>query len=143
MPDTHEVGCHQQRRVAGHASQLRAYDFFNLLTGDALLAMPLLFISDDGKFVVQAAEDMPWQIERLGDADTRAFGLTPGASTLEAARAHFSNDAELALIVELREAGSVEAFYQSVATGFVTGKMILTLETELDPNVKTDALPGR
>lgn len=37
MHDTHEVGRHQQRRVAGHASRLHAYDFFNLLTGDALL----------------------------------------------------------------------------------------------------------
>ena len=37
MPNTHETGCHQQRRVAGHASRLHAYDLFNLLTGDALL----------------------------------------------------------------------------------------------------------
>jgi hypothetical protein len=37
MHDTHETGRHQQRRVAGHANRLRAYDFFNLLTGDALL----------------------------------------------------------------------------------------------------------
>lgn len=37
MHNTHETGCHQQRRVAGHASRLHAYDFFNLLTGDALL----------------------------------------------------------------------------------------------------------
>lgn len=37
MHDTHEVGRHQQRRVAGHASRVHAYDFFNLLTGDALL----------------------------------------------------------------------------------------------------------
>lgn len=37
MHDTHEVGRHQQRRVAEHASRVHAYDFFNLLTGDALL----------------------------------------------------------------------------------------------------------
>jgi len=37
MHDTHQARCHQQRRVSGHASQLQAYDFFNLLTGDALL----------------------------------------------------------------------------------------------------------
>jgi hypothetical protein len=37
MHDTHEIGRPQHRRVAGHASRLHAYDFFNLLTGDALL----------------------------------------------------------------------------------------------------------
>lgn len=37
MHDTHETGRHQLRRVSGHASRLHAYDFFNLLTGDALL----------------------------------------------------------------------------------------------------------
>lgn len=37
MHNTHKTGRHQQRRVAGHASRLHAYDFFNLLTGDALL----------------------------------------------------------------------------------------------------------
>lgn len=37
MYDTHETGRHQQGRIAAHASRLHAYDFFNLLTGDALL----------------------------------------------------------------------------------------------------------
>jgi hypothetical protein len=37
MHITHETQSHQQHRVGHHANQLRAYDFFNLLTGDALL----------------------------------------------------------------------------------------------------------
>lgn len=38
MHDTYEAGCHQQqRRVGEHAGRLHAYDFFNLLTRDALL----------------------------------------------------------------------------------------------------------
>lgn len=97
----------------------------------ALLAAPLLFVTDDGKPVEQAAEGLPWQIEVLGEGYARVFGLTPGASTLDAARARFGNDAEVALIVAPGESGSVEAFYQSVAAGGVTGKMILTLETTL------------
>lgn len=97
----------------------------------ALLAAPLLFISDDGKPVEQAAEGLPWQIEVLGEGYARVFGLTPGSSTLAEALARLGNDAEVALIVAPGESGSVETFYQSVAAGFVAGKMILTIETTL------------
>jgi len=37
MHSTHETPSHQQHRVGHHARHLHAYDFFNLLTGDALL----------------------------------------------------------------------------------------------------------
>jgi hemolysin D len=37
MHSTHEPRSHQQHRVEHHARHLYAYDFFNLLTGDALL----------------------------------------------------------------------------------------------------------
>lgn len=37
MHSTHETLSHQQHRVEHHARHLHAYDFFNLLTGDALL----------------------------------------------------------------------------------------------------------
>lgn len=97
----------------------------------ALLAAPLLLITDDGEPVEHAAEGLPWQIEVLGDGYARVFGLTPGISTLDEVRARLGNDAEVALIVAPGESGSVEAFYQSVTAGFVTGKMILTLETTL------------
>lgn len=97
----------------------------------ALLAAPLLLITEDGKPVEHAAEGLPWQIEVLGDGYARVFGLTPGVSTLDEVRARLGNDAEVALIVAPGESGSVEAFYQSVTAGFVTGKMILTLETTL------------
>lgn len=97
----------------------------------ALLAAPLLFITEDGKPVEQAAEGLPWQIDLIGEGYTRVFGLTPGVSTLDEAFARLGNDAEVALIVAPGESGSVEAFYQSVTAGFVTGKMILTLDTTL------------
>jgi hypothetical protein len=37
MYDTHEIERYQQHRMAGQANRLHAYDFFNLLTGEALL----------------------------------------------------------------------------------------------------------
>lgn len=97
----------------------------------ALLAAPLLFIANDGKPVDQAPEGMPWQIEALADGYSRVFGLTPGASTLDAAHGRFGADAEVALIVAPGESGSVEAYFERVTAGFVTGRMILTLETTL------------
>lgn len=97
----------------------------------ALLAVPLLFISNDGKPDEQSAEGLPWQIDVLPDGNTRVFGLTPGVSTLDDARSRFGVDAQIAMIIAQGETGSVEAYYESVKAGFVTGKMILTLETSL------------
>lgn len=97
----------------------------------ALLAAPLLFISDDGKPVQQDAEGLPWQIELLADGHSRVFGLSPGSSTLDDARARFGPDAQIAMIVAKGETGSVEAYYETLSAGFVTGKMILTLETTI------------
>ncbi len=95
-----------------------------------LLAAPLLFISDDGKRE-QSPEGLPWQIDLLTDGNTRVFGLTPGVSTLDDGRSRFGVDAQIAMIIAQGETGSVEAYYESVRAGFVTGKMILTLETSL------------
>jgi hypothetical protein len=97
----------------------------------ALLAAPLLFMSDEGKRVEPPAEGLPWQIDVLPDGNTRVFGLTPGVSTLEDAHSRFGVDAQIAMIIAQGETGSVEAYYESVKAGFVTGKMILTLETSL------------
>ncbi|MDP1651378.1 MAG: hypothetical protein Q8L56_01505 [Rhodocyclaceae bacterium] len=96
----------------------------------ALLAVPLLFMSDDaGKRPAESIAGAPWQIEILPDGTTRVFGLIPGRSTLDDARRQFGPDTQIALILAPGETGSVEAFYDKVSAGSVTGKMILTLET--------------
>lgn len=97
----------------------------------ALLAAPLLFIDRDAKAPALPAEGLPWQIEGLPDGLTRVFGLVPGGSTLEQARQRLGPDAQVAMIIAKGETGSVEAFYESITAGIVTGKMILTLETSL------------
>lgn len=95
-----------------------------------LLAVPLFFMSDDtGNPPAGSAAGAPWQIENLADGTTRVFGLIPGRSTLDDARRQFGPDAQIALILAPGETGSVEAFYDKVSAGIVTGKMILTLET--------------
>lgn len=97
----------------------------------ALLALPLLFMPDDGGRVEQPAEGLPWQIDKLPDGQTRVFGLIPGVSTLDEARRRLGPDAQVAMIVAKGETGSVEAYYETLAAGFISGKMILTLETTL------------
>lgn len=96
----------------------------------ALLAVPLLFVSDDpGKSPDAPAAGTPWQIELLPDGTTRVFGLIPGHSTLDDARRQFGPDVQIALLLAPGESGSLEAYYDKVSAGAVTGKMLLTLET--------------
>lgn len=94
-----------------------------------LLALPLLFLPDDAKLAPQPKEGMPWQIEKLPDGRTRVFGLVPGQSTLQNARERFGKDIKIALVVAPGESGSLEAYYESVTAGLITGKMVLTLDT--------------
>jgi hypothetical protein len=97
----------------------------------ALLALPLLFHSDDGGRNEVPAEGLPWQIDVLPDGATRVFGLTPGRSTLEDARKLLGGDVQVALVVAPGESGAVEAYYESFTAGRVMGKMVLTLDTTL------------
>jgi len=98
----------------------------------SLLAAPLLFISDDdvGRIETPVA-GLHWQVEELPGGQTRVFGLTLGTSTLDDARQRFGADALVAMVIAKGETGSVEAYYESLKAGYVTGKMILTLETSL------------
>lgn len=99
----------------------------------ALLAMPLMIPSDEAeRRVPPLAEGLPWQIGLLPSGETRVFGLILARSTLDDARAHLGGDVEVAMIVTPGESGSIEAFYPTITAGFVTGKMILTLEASLE-----------
>ncbi len=93
-----------------------------------LLALPLLFVTKD-QSVAPPAEGLPWQIENLPDGRTRVFGLVPGRSTLDEARNHYGQGAQVALIIAPGESGSVEAYFDTITAGSVTGKMILTMTT--------------
>lgn len=94
-----------------------------------LLAAPLLFVSRDAAPVVVDPQDLPWNIELLSDGNTRVLGLIPGRSLLENAIARFGSGVQVALIVAPGGSGSVEAYYDSLALGYVSGKLILSLET--------------
>lgn len=77
-----------------------------------------------------SAEDnrlLPWNITVRPDGSTEIFGLTPGASTLPEAIRQFGQNPEVAIIGLRDQAGSLEAFFDSVRLGPLTGKMIVTL----------------
>lgn len=98
----------------------------------ALLALPILFHVEDTGRNETPTEGMPWQIDVLPDGATRVFGLIPGRSKLDDARKLLGGDVQVALVIAPGESGAVEAYYESVTAGPVTGKMVLTLDTTLD-----------
>jgi hypothetical protein len=77
-------------------------------------------------------QGMPWQIELPGPGQSRVFGLTLGggtASTLADAR-HLSAEApKLALLAPQEAPPSLEAYFESVSFGALTGRLVLSIAT--------------
>jgi len=92
----------------------------------ALLASPLLFTSGNPP-PPSPAEGLPWQIDLLSEGRSRVFGLTLGDSTLNDALNKFGKDPQIALITAPNETSVLEAYWDSVSAGFITGKMVLTM----------------
>jgi len=97
-----------------------------------------------------ATQGMPWQIELPGAGQSRVFGLTLGggaASTLADAQ-HLSTEApKLALLAPPEKPLALEAYFDTVAIGPLTGKLVLSiaatsseLEAMRDKAAKTDHL---
>ncbi|MCX8017705.1 MAG: hypothetical protein N2690_07395, partial [Rhodocyclaceae bacterium] len=95
----------------------------------ALLALPFWLPSGGKPAQLEATEGLPWQIEPLPDGSARVFGIQLGASTFGEARQRLRGEPQIALVVAPGESGALEAYYDNVTAGFVTGKMVLTLET--------------
>lgn len=70
---------------------------------------------------------LPWDIE-VDAQGSRVFGVRPGQSTLAEVSAAFGPDYDLAIIVSANETGTVEAYYSQLALGFVSAKVILTVD---------------
>lgn len=94
----------------------------------ALLIGMAMVISPVREADTAQAVAMPWQIEAPGDGSSRVFGLTLGTATLADARHVFGKDAQVAIILGSGESGTLEAYYDLVIIGPLTGKLILTLD---------------
>ena len=96
----------------------------------AALVIPF-FIPGMGKEAgVDPNVNLPWQIETDGQGASRVFGLSPGFQTLGEARAALAGDAEVAIVAAPEEVGSLEAYYNQIALGFVLAKVIITVDVE-------------
>lgn len=93
----------------------------------ALIASPLFWTS--GKLPPPPpAEGLPWQIEILSEGRSKVFGLTLGESLLSDALIKFGNDPQIAIVAAPEETGVLEAYWESISAGPITGKMVLTMD---------------
>lgn len=78
----------------------------------------------------QSASGLPWQIQTLPSGQTRVMGLTLGgqASTLADAQRIWGGNVDVAIIAAPGESGSLEAFVDPAQAGFISGKLVLTLQ---------------
>ncbi len=100
----------------------------------ALFVLPLVLHGKDDSS--EPSHGLPWQIDALYGGKSRVFHLILGESTLQDAKQALGNDLQLALIAAPNEAGAVEAYFDRINTGFITGKMIVTAEIPAETLVK-------
>ena len=97
----------------------------------AVLATPLLFPPKGGSGPAPTVtHGLPWQIEMPAEGVSRVFGLTlggPSASTLADARRAFPEEFRLALLSPQDAPLTLEAYFESVSIGSLTGKLVLGL----------------
>lgn len=96
----------------------------------AVILGPLLWTMSDPQPAADAPAMLPWQIEINDQGESRVFGLLIGHSVLDDARALFGPDIDVAIVAPPDQAALLEAYLESVTAGFITGRLILTLEVD-------------
>lgn len=100
-----------------------------VITRLIVLGMMLFIISACKQVDDQPKEDIyPWQITLLPDGKTRVFGITLTESTLNDAVALFGRDNKIGLFETPNQPLSIEAYFNEVTKGGISGKFVLTLE---------------
>lgn len=78
------------------------------------------------------AQDLPWQIEPLPQGGSRVFGIEIGHDLLQRARDRWGEDLQIAVMAARGEAGALEASVERYTAGFVTGRLIISLDVPPD-----------
>lgn len=101
----------------------------------ALIAGSLLVVGHDrtqpiGHGSTPQTTGLPWQIQTLPGGQTQVMGLSlgPHGSTLADAQGLWGANVEVAIIAAPGEGGSLEAFVDPAQAGFISGKLVLTLD---------------
>jgi hypothetical protein len=111
----------------------------------AVLLAPLLMPNKQGP-AAPAAHGMPWQIELPAPGQSRVLGLVLGnspalpASTLADARQLSSEPPKLALVAPKDGPLSLEAYFEMLNLGTLSGKLLLTVDA---PPAELEAMRER
>lgn len=100
-----------------------------IITRVVALGMMLHLISACDQVNNQPKEDIyPWQITLQSDGKTRVFGITLSESTLNDAIPLLGRNYKLGLFETPNQPLSLEAYFNEVTLGGISGKLVLTLE---------------
>ena len=98
-----------------------------------VLGMLLFSISACKQVDDQPKEDIyPWQITIQPDGKLRVFGIILNQSTLNDATALFRRDYNIGLFETANQPLSLEAYFNEVTMGGISGKFVMTLEASQD-----------
>ena len=98
-----------------------------------VLGMMLFSISACKKVDDQPKEDIyPWQITLQADGKTRVFGIILTETTLNDAAVLFKRDYNIGLFETSNQPLSLEAYFNEVTMGGISGKFVMTLEASHD-----------
>jgi len=99
-----------------------------ILIAIVVLALVLPFFVPAGGPGESAESSLPWQVEADGTGGSRVFGLQPGTSTLADVKQRFGADIDVGILAAPGETGMLEGYYDNVSLGFVTAKLVVTLD---------------
>lgn len=95
----------------------------------AILGMMLLLLSACERAGEQVKQDVyPWQVTIQADGKSRVFGITLSESTLNEASEIFGREYKMGLFETANQPLSLEAYFNEVTMGGLSGKYVLTLE---------------
>lgn len=100
-----------------------------------VIAAFVLLRPDSDQPPAPGIQGLPWQIETLANGSSQVFGLELAHSTLDDARVSFGDGMKIGIVAAQGEAGTLEAYYDTVTAGVILGKMILV--ASLDPETLT------
>lgn len=96
-----------------------------------VLVLPFLFPgSQRSSMPVPGLE--PWAIQVLPEGFSRVFGITLGQTTLKDSARGLGSEPVVALVLSSENSGAVEAYFESLALGALSGKMILNVDTTIE-----------
>ena len=91
-----------------------------ILVGTTVVVLLLTFAAPRPDRTETAGADLPWRIDVAPDGSSRVFGLTLGRSTLDDASSRLGPAPQVAIVTAPGEPGALEAYFESVALGFLT-----------------------